>query len=203
MSPRAGGSRWSIRGSYYESCNCQAVCPCRRLNGKPGGDSTYGICQFLLSWHIERGEADGVDLAGRQVVMAGFYRDAEPGKPWSIKLYIDAQAAPEALRQLERIFLGRAGGNMPFTGDIVTLLEVGRAEISLVHQAGRQTIRVGQLGASAVARRADYEGSVSCGIPGHDHPGTEYVASLAMHDGPLQWDYEERCGFATDFRFYG
>ena len=49
---------WSVSGSYYESCNCEAVCPCRRLNGKPGG----------------------VGLAGRQVVMAGLYSDAEPGK---------------------------------------------------------------------------------------------------------------------------
>jgi len=197
------GTGWSIAGSYYESCNCQAVCPCRRLNGAPGGDSTYGVCQFLLSWNIHNGEADGVGLAGRQVVMAGFYRDADPGKPWSIKLFIDERAEPEPYRQLERIFLGRAGGNMPFTSNIATVLDVQRAKISLVHERGHETIRVGQLGASAVARRAEYDGQVTCGIPGHDHPGTEYIASLAMHDGPLQWDYEERCGFATDFHFHG
>jgi len=197
------GTGWSIAGSYYESCNCQAVCPCRRLNGAPGGDSTYGVCQFLLSWNIHNGEADGVGLAGRQVVMVGFYRDADPGKPWSIKLFIDERAEPEPYRQLERIFLGRAGGNMPFTSNIATVLDVQRAKISLVHERGHETIRVGQLGASAVARRAEYDGQVTCGIPGHDHPGTEYIASLAMHDGPLQWDYEERCGFATDFHFHG
>ena len=199
----AADKRWSITGSYYESCNCEAVCPCRRLNGKPGGDSTYGLCQFLLSWHIDKGEANGVDLAGREVVMAGFYRDAEPGKPWSIKLFVDEQAEPGPYRELERIFLGQAGGNMPFTSNIATILEVERAKISLVHKPGHETIRLGQLGASAVARRADYDGEVTCGIPGHDHPGTEYIASLAMHDGPLQWDYEERCGFATDFHFHG
>jgi hypothetical protein len=198
----ASGTGWSITGSYYESCNCQAVCPCRRLNGAPGGDSTYGLCQFLLSWNIHHGEADGVDLAGRQVVMAGFYRDDDPGKPWSIKLFIDERAEPEAYRQLERIFLGRAGGNMPFTSNIATIFDVERAKISLTHKLGQETIRLGQLGASAVVRRAKYEGQVSCGIPGHDRPGTEYVASLAMHDGPLQWDYEERCGFATDFHFH-
>ena len=154
---------WSVSGSYYESCNCEAVCPCRRLNGKPGG----------------------VGLAGRQVVMAGFYSDAEAGKPWSIKLFIDEQAAPEPYRELERIFLGKAGGNMPFT------------------EPGRESIRVGELATSAVARRADYEGSISCGIPGHDRPGTEYVASGAVRDGPLQWEYEERCGFASDFHFHG
>ena len=199
----AGRAGWSIAGSYYESCNCQAVCPCRRLNGAPGGDSTYGLCQFLLSWDIHHGEAGGVDLAGRQVVMAGFYSDADPGKPWSIKLFIDEGAEPEQYLELERIFLGRAGGNMPFTSNIATIFDVERAKISLAHEPGRETIRLGQLGASAVTRRAEYDGQVTCGIPGHNHPGTEYVASLAMHDGPLQWDYEERCGFATDFHFHG
>lgn len=199
----AADKRWSITGSYYESCNCEAVCPCRRLNGKPGGDSIYGLCQFLLSWHIDKGEAGGVDLAGREVVMAAFYRDAEPGKPWTIKLFIDELAEPAPYAQLERIFLGKAGGNMPFTSNIATILDVERAKISLVHKPGHETIRLGQLGASAAVRRAEYDGQVTCGIPGHDHPGTEYVASLSMHDGPLQWDYEERCGFATDFHFYG
>jgi hypothetical protein len=126
----AKGESWSVRGSYYESCNCEAVCPCRRLNGK-------------------------------------------------------------------------AGGNMPFTSDIGTVIDVERAKISLVHEPGKESIRVGRAGASAVVRRADYEGAVSCGIPGHDHPGTEYVASLAVHDGPLQWDYKERCGFAADFHYHG
>jgi hypothetical protein len=193
---------WEIAGSYYESCNCQAVCPCRRQNGRPGGDSTYGICQFLLSWSIERGRAERVDLAGLQVAMAGFYHDAEPGSPWSIKLYVDDRAEPAQAGQLERIFLGRAGGNMPFTSNIVTNLGLVRARISLSHEAGREAIRLGGLGESAAAHRARYEGPVSCGISGHDHPGTEYVASLAMRDGPLQWDYEARCGFAADFHYH-
>ena len=120
-----------------------------------------------------------------------------------MKLYIDEQAEPEPYRELERIFLGQAGGNMPFTGNIATVLDVQRAKISLLHEAGRESIRVGELGASAVARRADYEGRITCGIPGHDHPGTEYVASGAVHDGPLQWDYQARCGFASDFHFHG
>ena len=196
-------SGWSIAGSYYETCNCQAVCPCRRLNGTPGGDSTYGLCQFILSWQIAKGEAQGTDLSGRQVVMAGFYDDAVPDRPWTIKLFIDETAGADQFRQIERIFLGRAGGNMPFTSNIATILEVERARLALGHEPSRETIRIASLGGSAVVRRASYDGTVSCGIPGHDHPGTEYVSSLAMHDGPLQWDYEQRCGFATDFAYRG
>ena len=199
----AQGESWSVRGSYYESCNCEAVCPCRRLNGKAGGDSTYGVCQFLLSWDIHRGEARGVPLAGRQVVMAGFYDDAAAGSPWSVKVFVDDGAEAAAFGELERIFLGRAGGNMPFTTKIATILGVERATIALVHAAGKESIRVGRAGASAVLRRADYEGQVTCAIPGHGHPGTEYVASLAVHDGPLEWDYDARCGFAADFHYHG
>ncbi len=169
----------------------------------PGGDSVYGLCQFLLSWHIKDGFSDGVDLSGRQVVMAGFYRDSDPGQPWTIKLFIGQEASLKQCQQLERIFLGRAGGNIAFTSNIGTIVDVEAAAISLVHEPGHESIRLAHLGASQVARRANFDGTVSCAIPGHDHPGTEYVAGLSINDGQFQWDYEERCGFATDFRHHG
>jgi hypothetical protein len=55
---------WRIRGTYFESCNCDAICPCRRTDGTPGGRSTHGICLGVLSWVIAEGSADGVDLSG-------------------------------------------------------------------------------------------------------------------------------------------
>ena len=82
-------SVWRIAGSYYESCNCQAVCPCRRVNGRPGGRSTYGICYGLLSWEILAGDFDGVDLSGRKVAMAVMYDNDEAGSPWRVVLYVD------------------------------------------------------------------------------------------------------------------
>ena len=91
---------------------------------------------------------------------------------------------------------------MAFTGFIASIIESESAAIALGHEPGRETIRLGGIGSSAVSRRAAYDGTITCGIPGHDHPGTEYVAALSIHDGPFQWDYEERCGFATDFHFH-
>ena len=35
---------WRIAGSYFESCNCEAICPCRKIDGVPGGRSTYDEC---------------------------------------------------------------------------------------------------------------------------------------------------------------
>ena len=87
---------WQIRGSYFESCNCDAICPCRRTNGTLGGRSTHGVCLGVLSWLIAEGSADGVDLSGLPVAMAVGYNDDEPGSPWSWILYLDAQATRRA-----------------------------------------------------------------------------------------------------------
>jgi len=57
-------SAWHVSGSYLESCNCEAICPCRRIDGVMGGRSTYGICLGALSWLVRDGSANGVDLSG-------------------------------------------------------------------------------------------------------------------------------------------
>src|SRR5436305_1235848 len=82
---------WRIRGTYFESCNCDAICPCRRIDGAPGGRSTHGVCLGVLSWLIEDGNADGTDLSGMPVALASRYSDDEPGSPWTWILYVDAQ----------------------------------------------------------------------------------------------------------------
>ena len=85
---------WHASGSYYESCNCEAICPCRPQGDRPGGRSTYGVCDFVLSWLIQDGQVDGVDVSDRTVVLAGSYDDDEPGQPWRIVLYVDDRCAP-------------------------------------------------------------------------------------------------------------
>jgi hypothetical protein len=80
---------WRISGSYFESCNCEAICPCRTINGIAGGRSTYDECLGVLSWVIENGRADDVSLDGLQVAFATRYNDDEPGSPWSFVMYVD------------------------------------------------------------------------------------------------------------------
>jgi hypothetical protein len=80
---------WAISGTYLEACNCDPICPCRTINGRPGGRSTHGICMFALSWQIVSGHAGDVDLAGLRAVLAARYDDDEPGSPWSFYLHVD------------------------------------------------------------------------------------------------------------------
>jgi hypothetical protein len=193
---------WKIGGSYYESCNCEAVCPCRRLNGERGGRSTYGVCQFVLSWQVEAGAADGIDLSNLAVAMAGFYSDDEAGSPWRVILYVDERASDAAFDALKLIFLGKAAGNILFTSHIAEVLDVRRAAIRLGHRKGAEWVSVGEVASASVERRADYEGTVTCAIPGHEHLGEESVSRARVEDRSLAWSYEARCGFATGFEYH-
>jgi hypothetical protein len=62
---------WSVAGSYYEVCNCEAVCPCRRSGGRKGERPSYENCDFAISWWIKQKRAGDVDLADLKVVLAG------------------------------------------------------------------------------------------------------------------------------------
>ena len=195
-------AEWRIAGTYYETCNCTAVCPCRRLNGHSAGRSTLGICEGLLSWSILAGDYEGCDLSGRRVAMAITYDNDEPGSPWTIALYVDDGVSSDAEAALQAIFSGRAGGNLRFTREIGDVVAVRKAAIELDHRQGHESIAVRGFATGAVERAIDVDGTVTCGIPGHDHIGTESISRSEVRDGPLSWAYEGRCGFATDFEYH-
>jgi hypothetical protein len=174
------------------------------VGGVPGGRSTYGVCDFALGWTIADGHADGLDLSGLEVVMAGSYNDDEPGSPWRVALYVDERASAEQHAALEAIFLGRAGGTTleNFAQHIGEVYAIHRAAIEIDHTPDVRSIAAG--GWVVVRERAPVvtDRTVSCAIPGHDHPGTEVVAEmLAVDDGALCFHVTGRCGFASDFAY--
>jgi hypothetical protein len=195
---------WRVAGSYYEVCNCEAICPCRQQGGKRGGRSSYGICEFALSWHIREGQCGGVDLTDQSVVLTGYYDDDEPGSPWRVILYVDERARPDQHDALAAIFLGRLGGTTlrNFAAAIGEVYAVRRAHIDLDHLRDRERMRVGDFVVARTATPVRSEETVSCGIPGHDRPGQELVAEVfRVEDPPLRWEVIGRCGFATDFAY--
>ena len=196
---------WQVTGSYFEACNCEAICPCRRQGGqKLTNGSTYGVCEFALSWRITAGQLGATDLSGLSVVLAGRYRDDEAGKPWRVCLYVDERAAPAQHTALMGIFLGRCGGTPArnFANAITDVYEVRRARIYLEHRPGRWFMRAGTFVTVTGAVPVPSALPVSCGIPGHDHPGDEVRTEvMRVVDDQLRWDVQGRCGFATDFHY--
>lgn len=195
---------WRVSGRYFEACSCEVVCPCRRVDGRSGGRSTYGVCQFALGWSVDSGTADDLDLSGFEVVMAGSYDDDEPGSPWRVVLYVDERASTQQQRALEAIFLGRAGGTTltNFAAAIHEVLAVRQARISIDHSRGGRRIRASDY--VEVVEREPFvtDVGVSCGIPGHDHPGEEIHADvLTVRDDVLEFEVRGRCGFASRYDY--
>jgi hypothetical protein len=199
---------WHIQGSYLESCNCDAICPCRRVDGVSGGRSTHGICAGVLSWLIEAGAAGETDLAGLAVVLAIRYNDDEPGSPWTWFLYLDEHASEEQEEALEGIFTGRLGGDalthFPWAWKESTLVGVKRVGIELDHTLRRQRLRIRDHVTVRIRDRYPGKEAVTCVIPGHDRDGEELVAEeLLVRDGPLTFFYSGTCGYAASFSYFG
>jgi hypothetical protein len=197
---------WRIRGSYFESCNCEAICPCRMIDGVPGGRSTHGVCVGVLSWLIEEGAADGTDVSGLPVALALRYSDDEPGSPWTWILYLPAQASDEQRGALEAIYTGRLGGDaqshFPWAWKASELVAVRPVEIDVDHTRRRQWLRIRDRVSVRIRDRYQGPETVTCVIPGHEQAGEELVAhELAVDDGPLTFTYRGFSGYAAAFDY--
>jgi hypothetical protein len=197
---------WHVAGSYLEACNCEAICPCRRIDGVMGGRSTYGECLGALSWRVLEGNADGSDLAGLGVVLALRYLDDEPGSPWSFVLYVDSRGDDRKREALADIFTGRAPGtqieHFPWAWKASHLIAVRPARIELDHTPGRGWFRAAGFVEMRVARPVESGETVTCVIPGHERSGREIVAeSLRVNDGELDFAVRGRCGYESDFDY--
>jgi len=201
----AASVAWRLSGTYLESCNCEAICPCRQIDGVLGGRSTYGICEGALSWQVVEGHSGETDLSGLSVVVVDRYDDDEEGSPWTWMLYLDERADDKQRHVLEAIWTGRLEGdqleNFPWAWKASNLVGVQPAQIEIDHTR-RRWFRVRD--AVSVRISGAYEGqeTVTCVIPGHHQRGEEVVAEeLKVDAGPLSFEFRGNCGYAADFEY--
>ena len=201
----ADGDAWTISGTYLEACNCEAICPCRRIGGRGGGRSTYGVCTGALSWSVQSGHAGDVDLSGLAAVIACQYDDDEPGSPWTFFLYVDERADADQRAALVEILTGARGGSVlkhfPWAWKESRFLGWRPVGIEIDHTPGRGWFRAGNVEVRIRGPVPDQE-LVSCIIPGHGRFGIEdYADLLRVEEGPLAVDLSGRCAYEATFRY--
>ena len=189
---------YRIAGTYLEACNCEPVCPCRRIDGVPGGRSTHGVCFGALSWRVDRGRAGDVDLSDTRALMTYSYDDDEPGSPWTLVLHVDGPG------DLAEILLGHLGGThvrtLPWVRKPTASIEVRAARISF----GEGDVRIGDTIRLKATRPFETAATVSCIVPGHDRPGTELVNDeVLVVDAPFDFELHGTCGFRREFDYAG
>lgn len=200
------GGEWSISGTYLEACNCEAICPCRRVGGVAGGRSTYGVCAGALSWAVNSGHCGDVNLSGLSAVMVCRYDDDEPGSPWTFFLYIDERADEAQQQALVAILTGERGGSavehFPWAWKESRFLGWRPVAIEIDHTPGRGWFRAGGRVEVRVRGPVADQAPVSCVIPGHGRGGTEEITDVfRIEEGPLSFDLSARCAFELTFAY--
>jgi len=201
-----GDLSYRVRGAYFESCNCEAICPCRMVGGVPGGRSTYGICFGVLSWRIDEGHRGNVDLAGLMAALVVRYDDDEEGSPWTVLLHVDARADEEQREALAQVFLGGEGGphvsKLPWVRKARHLIGVRVSPIELVPDGDGYRLHVGSAVSLRATTAVDSALPVACGIPGYERVGRElYADELVVDDEPFAWELSGNCAYASDFDY--
>lgn len=101
---------WRISGSYFEACNCEAICPCIVFS-----PPTSGECVATLGWRIEDGRHGDTDLAGLNVVMLATTQGNMKDGDWKVALYVDERAGAAQAEAIGAIFSARPAGISPIS----------------------------------------------------------------------------------------
>ncbi len=89
---------WQLEGTYFENCSCDMVCPCTTSGLTMRADSDR--CQVVLSFHVERGGIDGVDVGGKTVVIVADTPPVMSDGNWRVGVVMDGAASPEQAEKL-------------------------------------------------------------------------------------------------------
>ena len=132
---------WSIKGSYFETCSCELMCPC---NMSFDHGATYDYCRVVLVFHISEGDVDGTDVAGVKLAVIADTPKVMTEGNWRLGVFIDEQASEEQGEKLVQVFSGQLGGPMAALAPLVgEMLGVERARIEVRDDGLRHSVRIG------------------------------------------------------------
>ncbi|MGH7933160.1 MAG: DUF1326 domain-containing protein [Candidatus Binataceae bacterium] len=120
---------WRIEGQYFESCNCELLCPCLLTHAQ--ARPTEGHCDVVLAIHVSRGNYGQTDISGLTAVQALMTPGAMSKGGGTMAVYVDSRATSEQRAALEAIFTGNVGGPPALmSGMIATRLPTKTVDIS-------------------------------------------------------------------------
>jgi len=108
---------WHVEGDYFESCNCDFLCP--RITSNLAALPTTGQCKVAMAFHIKKGHFGATALDGLSFVFAGFTPGAMGDGNWRVGLIVDDQASQAQHDAITAIASGGAGGPMAALASLV------------------------------------------------------------------------------------
>ena len=118
---------WNLKGSYFESCSCDVICPC---TASMALGATKDRCKVVLVFYVKSGEVEGTDVSGLTVAAVCDTPKVMSEGNWRLGVVIDADASDEQAEKLGGVFSGALGGPMEATSRSRTSSPSGRRPAS-------------------------------------------------------------------------
>jgi hypothetical protein len=135
---------WRIEGQYFETCNCEFLCPCISSNMAARPDE--GDCAVALAFHIDRGAKDRVALDDLSFIVVARSPGPMIDGGWTVGLIVDERASQEQADAILAIASGQAGGPMAAMAPLIgNFVGVERRPIRFEADGLRYAVTAGDL----------------------------------------------------------
>lgn len=135
---------WRLKGTYFENCNCDVLCPCGASSLALPADNER--CLVAFAFNVTSGDVDGVDVSGLSLLLVADAPGQMTDGKWRFGVIMDAAASPAQAQALGAVFGGQKGGPMavlaPLMGEHLGM-ETARIEYS--NGGTRHTVKAGDL----------------------------------------------------------
>ncbi len=198
---------WRMDGTYFESCSCDAVCPCTTFAFT--AKATLDRCLALLVYHVDSGEIDEVDVSGLgfayfidtpQVMIEG---------NWRLGVYLDETATDSQAGKLGMVLSGQAGGAPATLAPLVgEMLGVQRARIAYSDDGLAHHVAIGDAIDLGVRDFVALEGQEPVRVTNVAHPSNTTLTvapatSVRLMTFGAEWGREGQSGFSAPFSWAG
>ena len=190
------GANWRIAGEYFETCNCDYLCPCIYTNMQ--AQPTHDTCIAAIVMRINDGTFGYTDLGGVAFIIAISVDGPMAGGNWTVGLIIDDKASDAQVDAVGKICSGDVGGPMEMSAALVgNFAGIERAAIEIDKREMSFSVKAGALfenAAEAAPSMADP--NVPIHIDNTGHPVNARLALATgteshMHVFGIDWDDAE------------
>jgi hypothetical protein len=101
-------SSWRLAGEYFETCNCDYLCPCPESASQ--AVPTKGECIAAMAFRVKEGNLGPVSLGGLNFVVVLRTPGPMAKGGWTVGMIADERADAAQRQALDAILAGKLGG---------------------------------------------------------------------------------------------
>lgn len=163
---------YQVEGKLLEVCTCNVLCPCW-----VGEDPDGGICDGSLTWHIEKGNVNGVDVSGLTIAVLAHVPGNILKGNWRAVVYVDEKATPQQQEAILNVWTGKLGGPIADLAKLIgEVVAVERVPIIVKVEKGKGSVKIGK---AMEAEMAPFQGATGQPTTLHDTVFTTIPGSPA------------------------